>query len=343
MEELIKKSNKNLIKFAYKNCVLSKNIRNGQGRLQLSNKKPKLNSVNMKLKSISSKSQYVVLKDITKDDTSPRDNFSESDSTSTSEEFEKKTSTLVKQYATKSMQNEQYRKVQEDRLLAIDTYNGNNGLFCIFDGHAGQNVVDNVHATFPDILQKELVGAESVAVALERAINKVQDNLEVFIEESMDEGCTATLAYVYKEGTKIKATVLNVGDSPCFFVSEGKIDKLTVDHNCGNAEELRRVQELGCPIVRSKLLGTLALTRSLGDFKLREYGLTADPHLVEVTAKEGDILLLGSDGVFEKLAANEILSCIEDGKSALEVTRKVIQASVEKKTRDNLSLIVLKF
>ena len=62
------------------------------------------------------------------------------------------------------------------------------------------------------------------------------------------------------------------------------------------------------------------LTRSLGDMEMHEYGVSADPDISTHDLRPGvdEILLLGSDGVFDAMKNHEALK-LAGGAAAKEV------------------------
>ena len=63
----------------------------------------------------------------------------------------------------------------------------------------------------------------------------------------------------------------NAGDARIVLGHAGKAHRMTRDHRTDDPEEVRRIEESGGFIFKGRVLGILAVTRSLGDHCMKEY------------------------------------------------------------------------
>merc|ERR1719230_2511870 len=79
-------------------------------------------------------------------------------------------------------------------------------------------------------------------------------------------GCTATIAYLWRDNGKRYLVVGNVGDSHAFICRKGKAVPLTEEHTLENEDERRRILDMGVELFpdQTRLCG-LKVTRALGD------------------------------------------------------------------------------
>lgn len=257
------------------------------------------------------------------------------------EEFSYSSAISVRQFSGKYFQNERFRPYMEDRIIFEDGIHKDGGVFAVFDGHGGQKAVDFVSENFLQSVRDELRITKDIEKAFRSMIEKIQNSLEVFVEDSQSEGCTASIIYIFKENDKKRALTLNIGDSPILLFSKKNLRKLYEEHNCNNKEEVSRVKSAGCTIIKKKMMGSLSLTRSLGDFEYHEVGLTAEPYIQIVDLELGDVLLVGSDGVFEKINEADIISVLEENDSAINIVKMMTDKALSAKSKDNLSLLAL--
>ena len=110
--------------------------------------------------------------------------------------------------------------------------------------------------------------------------------------------------------------------------------------------------------------GKLSVSRSFGDIeaKLPAYGgnpkvLVAKPEITyfEINNEEHDFIMMCSDGVYDKLANEEVSSCfwnerynhLEESKEKYQfigsIPSKVIEKSMEKFSMDNLTCLIIVF
>lgn len=125
--------------------------------------------------------------------------------------------------------------------------------------------------------------------------------------------------------------VVNVGDSRCYILSEGQLTQITSDHSlvqalvdCGDItpEEARTHPKKN------------VITRALGvDSTIRS-------DVFHVYCKEGDILLLCSDGLTNTVADDVLQAQLTQLTSPEETARKLLTLAVEQGAPDNVTVIL---
>jgi serine/threonine protein phosphatase PrpC len=94
----------------------------------------------------------------------------------------------------------------------------------------------------------------------------------------------------------------NAGDTRIVLSRKGRAVRLTFDHKADIPEEVERIRALGGHVTDRRVLGILAVARSLGDFFLHPY-VTADPYLTVTSVSPGDeFIILACDGVWDVLS-----------------------------------------
>lgn len=125
--------------------------------------------------------------------------------------------------------------------------------------------------------------------------------------------------------------VINVGDSRCYILSEGRLTQITSDHSlvqalvdCGDItpEEARTHPKKN------------VITRALGvDNNIRSDVFQAD-------YKEGDVLLLCSDGLTNTVTDAVLEAELAQLTSTEETARKLLTLSIEQGAPDNVTVIL---
>lgn len=122
--------------------------------------------------------------------------------------------------------------------------------------------------------------------------------------------------------------VSNVGDSRTILISSSEILQLTRQQRPDDPFELARILMSGGRVFPLKYpdgkpngphrvwlpevdFPGLAMSRSIGDSKLHQYGVTSQPDVVDITLKPNDrTLVIGSNGLFEYLSNQEVCDTI---------------------------------
>ena len=118
-----------------------------------------------------------------------------------------------------------------------------------------------------------------------------------------------------------KLVACNIGDSSIFKISNNRIKELSLKH-----------------IMVINHSGSNVLTQHLG---IPENEMLIEPHSVAVKAKDGDLFLLCSDGLTDVLSEKDIKT-IATETPVQSCSKKLVDAAVQKGSKDNISVIVLK-
>ena len=185
--------------------------------------------------------------------------------------------------------------------------------------------------TFVEALRSGSVDAQEPDEALAGAAELA--NRAVFSRAGSDPACqgmgtTMVAALVAGYG----AHILNIGDSRCYLVTEEGISRVTRDHSV--VEDLvqkgRITPEEARLHPRKKLI-----TRALG----AEEHVRAD--LYRLDLKEGDCLLLCSDGLSNIVTDQEILYEIIHGGEKADCCRRLLDIAMSRGAPDNVTAVLL--
>ena len=167
-----------------------------------------------------------------------------------------------------------------------------------------------------------------------------------------------------------KVWISHAGDSRIVIGNSESKDVLfeTNDHKPTNAEEKKRLETSGAEvqtfqfeqgsveISRVFVKGTdypgLCMSRSLGDVCVKSCGVVAEPEISEFTVKNGDYIVLGTDGVWEFIPSKLVTSSFAK-KLNVEGTQKCLSRIVtEAKKRwktnegnycDDITAMIIRF
>mmetsp|Transcript_35551 Transcript_35551/g.51948 ORF Transcript_35551/g.51948 Transcript_35551/m.51948 type:complete len:315 (+) Transcript_35551:167-1111(+) len=169
----------------------------------------------------------------------------------------------------------------------------------VYDGHGGRDMVDFLEeALVPNIAQelnyKDPTLTEhdnDILIRLERAflLTDIQSRMAGLVTS----GATVAICLIKKKPKSNKITIYaaNVGDARAVLSSTSSASvggksssssigavRLTHDHRADDPEEISRIESTGGFVLRNRVLGILAVARSLGDHGMKEY-VIGKPHL----------------------------------------------------------------
>lgn len=223
------------------------------------------------------------------------------------------------------------RDINEDSFLA------DGRLFAVADGMGGHNAGEIASAvglqTFAERFGPPEPGAADDTI-LEAMRASIEFANEVVHAEAAGKrayaGMGTTMTAAYLDGPRL--FLAQVGDSRAYRFREGELTQLTVDHTL--------VQEM---IARGEIDDELAqihplrhvITRALGTFP------NVTPDVTRHDFQPGDKLLLCSDGLSSKLAAETIKSILAEAAGLEEAADRLVQGALAAGGEDNITVILI--
>lgn len=260
----------------------------------------------------------------------------------------------VREFAYHEDKNILNRKEMQDFHKIIDKYmnDSTKGYFSLFDGHGtGTEPIKYARDRLPEILSKFLKDTNyNVEKSLIYSLQKLDDELKLY-SEIENCGSTMTLVYIYTDYQSNKRILYcaNLGDSKGILITTDQEDNkryrvLTTDHKCSNEEEAKRIRNVGGIVFNGRLFGQLALSRALGDFSMKAYGLICTPSIHKHIINDKDkYVVIASDGVWDEIKEKEISEmCIDGDISCEALGKKIVDTAIHRGSRDNVSCITIK-
>ena len=274
------------------------------------------------------------------------------------------------------------KKYNEDRVsifLNIKKHHHNYpkhlSIFCLFDGHSGSKCCDFLRDNFHRYFLKSKLFPFDIKGAISDAFSRLEKyflNLAISEENSLlDKSSSCALVLIIADNM---IYIANVGDSRAIMSNyHGKeIVSLTEDHKPNVIKERKRIKQNEGVVYKVNsfntlyriLPGNLSVSRTIGDAKSKipflggKLGVViSTPDIVSFRFDErkNDFIVLGSDGIFDKLDNEEIVKGIWStlgtsesmGKDANEqagiCADMTIKLAMSKRSKDNVSAIFIGF
>eukprot|EP01117_Protostelium_nocturnum_P019392 TRINITY_DN839_c0_g1_i1.p1 TRINITY_DN839_c0_g1~~TRINITY_DN839_c0_g1_i1.p1 ORF type:complete len:356 (+),score=89.37 TRINITY_DN839_c0_g1_i1:111-1178(+) len=241
--------------------------------------------------------------------------------------------------------------------------------FSLFDGHGGNSAANWAAENLDQYLDQvaEINNPNAIAGAVLRA----DHNLRQTLERGDDSGTTAIFVLASPQDPDSEneeteqdemmwnITVGYVGDSRVLLLREDEeMEVLTMDHKPSLPKEFTRIRNAGGYVSGDRVDGDLAVSRALGDFSFKknldlsptEQKVISIPGICFVNeVKEGDIILLMCDGIYETLSNEEIANFIrrevkdEDNEGDLALIAAKLCDKAGEDGTDNTSAVIVQF
>lgn len=228
---------------------------------------------------------------------------------------------------------------------------GSFAFFCVLDGHGGSAVSRFVRERYPKLLRAKLQGFKD-AYSVPEIIEMTIDNIEKQLQMIGGRDCGSTFSGLLFHGPSARCWSINIGDSrsvrlrpaPPGQVGSPEIKALSVDHKCSNEDEKKRIEGEGGSIINGRLAGNLMITRSLGDFDFKKYGLSSTPDIFEHQVSPGDVYVIASDGLWDLMTKEKLEKFAPElvSGSSAKAVKAMVEQVIQDGTTDNISVIAVR-
>eukprot|EP01015_Nassula_variabilis_P015354 TRINITY_DN228_c0_g1_i2.p1 TRINITY_DN228_c0_g1~~TRINITY_DN228_c0_g1_i2.p1 ORF type:complete len:383 (+),score=45.55 TRINITY_DN228_c0_g1_i2:101-1249(+) len=172
-------------------------------------------------------------------------------------------------------------------------------------------------------------------------------------------GCTANV--VLLDNVTQELIIANAGDAKCVLMRQGHVKELTIDHKPEDVNEKLRIEKAGGQIFGGRVNGNINVSRSIGDLGFKnDENLGVNEQLIiplpDITTEKFlgqgiEFLVLGCDGVWEKMGCEFVLKSIEEGIQNRKSVRQIIEELFDQlispsyqenpKGCDNMSMVIV--
>eukprot|EP01116_Phalansterium_solitarium_P016117 TRINITY_DN366_c0_g1_i1.p1 TRINITY_DN366_c0_g1~~TRINITY_DN366_c0_g1_i1.p1 ORF type:complete len:1177 (+),score=508.00 TRINITY_DN366_c0_g1_i1:146-3676(+) len=224
------------------------------------------------------------------------------------------------------------------------------GLFCVFDGHAGKECAVAAQRLFPKVFGQHLArlggrlpdDLSSLFVAVYAEVDKQLAAFEY-------EGCTGTSLFVWQAASGERyAQCANVGDSSAFVQLGADIYMASKDHKASDPSEKKRIRDSGIEMLDNQTrVGGLAVSRAFGDHFLKNerLGLISEPFVSDAYLIDDRLeatAIVASDGLWDVISGEDAMAYIDGDDDADAKARRLLQHALkDPKCVDNITVIVV--
>lgn len=252
----------------------------------------------------------------------------------------------------------------EDAHVLLDDVNGTLNLpatvprtsyYGVYDGHGGTHAADMT----ADLLHRNILSHPSFASGqVEEALKSGFDKTDKTILEKADKerwshGTTVVVGVIVDNTLYIA----NTGDSEAVLAQDdGKgltSILLTEKHKPNAPGEKKRIEEAGGQVVFGRVLGSLAVSRALGDMdfkypynKAEGHFVSGDPFIQKLElSPKNPFIVIACDGLWDKVTYEEAVEFIAkakaEGKDPTETSQLLVKHALDLGSFDNVTIIVV--
>ncbi len=260
------------------------------------------------------------------------------------------------------------RDLMEDTHVLLDKIPGvpetiPSGIWCVYDGHGGQEVSRMAEQLLHVKIQKMLINSliiegKSVGeINMDRLLRKCFKETDRTICEKLGELKTvgSTVAVCVLLGRKL--FVANAGDSEVV-VSVCKVGdasasaiEMSHKHKPRNDREKTRIETLGGMVFGGRVYGSLSVARGFGDSQFKpptnpQFIIAPDPDVkcLEI-GPQHRYIILACDGLWDKVTHEEAAEYVhelrENGYSLQECAEWLVKEADDRISRDNITVVVV--
>eukprot|EP00823_Brevimastigomonas_motovehiculus_P004768 TRINITY_DN3265_c0_g1_i1.p1 TRINITY_DN3265_c0_g1~~TRINITY_DN3265_c0_g1_i1.p1 ORF type:complete len:300 (-),score=69.96 TRINITY_DN3265_c0_g1_i1:792-1691(-) len=255
--------------------------------------------------------------------------------------FDKTKVSLGKHASVHSIQGR--RDYMEDTFQAMVNIEGDEkcAYFGVYDGHGGCHAAEYTAAHLHSLLIKQPNFREQPVASLKHAFQQLDNDwLSIAENQGFDDGTTVLGAFI----TNGVLYVANAGDSRAVLVQRGRPVMMSVDHKPSRLDEKERVEKLGGHIVLYgtwRVEGILAVTRSVGDRRLKTYVIPTPEVASRPLDASDDFLILATDGLWDVMANAEAAEIVATSESVEAAAQRLTRIASDRGSMDNITSMVI--
>ena len=218
------------------------------------------------------------------------------------------------------------RSANEDSLVLKPPF------FAVADGMGGAKAGEVASAMATEAFGGDLDSAEAPEVQLARMMREANRRIyDLAVSDEAHRGMGTTLTAAKVIGDDI--SLGHVGDSRAYRLRAGELEQLTRDHSL--VAELERTGQITAEAAEHHPQRSI-ITRALGP----EPEVEVDTYTV--TAKDGDVYLLCSDGLTGMVSDDELGSILRSAKQLDDAAETLIRAANQNGGRDNITVVLFR-
>lgn len=217
-----------------------------------------------------------------------------------------------------------------------------------------KDVLHNAFVRADELIEEEGNGSSgcTAAVAVLRWETEDQPmNANTKIDNNSENG-PSKFDFIPGPNHKRMLYTSNVGDLRIILYRAGKPYRLSYDHKASDENEINRIRDQGGLVMKNRVNGVLAVTRSLGDTYMKNLVIGKPFTTSTEITPEDEFFILACDGVWDVISdlkacqfVAEVFRQQNEANQPIDTqsaARKLCQLAMDNATTDNVTVMVVK-
>jgi len=202
----------------------------------------------------------------------------------------------------------------------------------VYDGHGGTTVSSVLKQVLYKFIEKNLknIDLQNEDLVKQKIIDCFSLVNKCLQEQNVTDGSTATILIYFEKTNQVY--LINLGDSRTV-LWDGEQIISTVDHKPNLPEERARIEKEGGFVIYNRLNGIIAVSRSFGDFSIKQISTFPDIKIINLT-KNYYKFILASDGLWDVLPTSIIT------RTDLTKYSTLLDEALQLGSQDNITVII---
>ena len=229
---------------------------------------------------------------------------------------------------------------QNQDAYAVRELEDGRGLAVVCDGMGGAKSGDVASKLASEVFEADISQSVEPDMDQQSIVKMLVDGVKsanrAVYEQSLVspdfKGMGTTLVAVFLQGSA--AYIINVGDSRCYYLSEGEVSQVTEDHSV-----------VGLMVARGQISEEEARTHPNKNLITRAVGTEPDVECdcFYLGLDQGEYLLLCSDGLSNMVSRPEMLFEITHGENGTQCCQRLIDIAKNRGAPDNVTVVLMKY
>lgn len=243
----------------------------------------------------------------------------------------------------------------EDEIISLEDSNSNDEINNAAPLSGKYDIKDILHNSFvkaDELIEKDGNGSSGCTAAVAVLRWETNNDSNTNINNNSNEKSNQ-FDFIPNSSHKRMLYTSNVGDLRIILYRDGKPYRLTYDHKALDDNEINRIRDQGGLVMKNRVNGVLAVTRSLGDSYMKNLVIGRPFTTSTEITPQDEFMILACDGVWDvisDLKACQFVSEIfrqqkEIGQpyDTQSAAKKLCQLAMDNATTDNVTVMIVKF